>query len=186
MTAYRKAVWFVRGLREFTINGFLEAQKKFEPLDTDVYNNLSGKSYMVTGANSGIGKSVSVELAKRGATVHMVCRDKTRGEEAQKELLDVSPNKEIHLHLLDMSVPQKVWEFATSFASSGRPLNVLVNNAGAMVNERTVSEDGLEKNFAINTLGTYILTTGLISVLEKSESPRVITVSSGETFVLIH
>lgn len=179
MTAYRKTVWFVRGLREYTINGFLEARKKFESLDSDVYNNLSGKSFMVTGANSGIGKSVSLELAKRGATVHMVCRDKARGEAAQKETLDVSSNKEVHLHLLDMSVPQKVWDFASSFAASGRHLNGLVNNAGCMVNDRTVSEDGLEKNFATNTLGTYILTSVLITVLEKSENPRIITVSSG-------
>jgi dehydrogenase/reductase SDR family protein 12 len=112
----------------------------------------------------------------------MVCRDKTRGEEAQQELLEASPNKEVHLvhlHLLDMSMPRKVWEFALNFAASGKTLNVLVNNAGCMVNERVVSEDGLEKNFATNTLGTYILTTGLISTLEKSEEPRIITVSSG-------
>ena len=185
MTAYRKTVWFVRGLREYTINGFLEARKKFESLDSDVYNNLSGKSFMVTGANSGIGKSVSLELAKRGATVHMVCRDKARGEAAQKETLDVSSNKEVHLHLLDMSVPQKVWDFASSFAASGRHLNGLVNNAGCMVNDRTVSEDGLEKNFATNTLGTYILTSVLITVLEKSGNPRIITVSSGVRFIFI-
>ncbi|CAB4031625.1 Hypothetical predicted protein [Paramuricea clavata] len=178
-TVYRKTVWFVRGLREYTLNGYLEAKKKFEDLDTDTYKDLNGKAYMVTGANSGIGKSVSLELAKRGATVHMVCRDKTRGEEAHQELLEASPNKEVHLHLLDMSMPRKVWEFALNFAASGKTLNVLVNNAGCMVNERVVSEDGLEKNFATNTLGTYILTTGLISTLEKSEEPRIITVSSG-------
>ena len=108
-----------------------------------------------------------------------VCRDKTRGEQAQQELLEASPNKEVHLHLLDMSMPRKVWEFALNFAASGKSLNGLVNNAGCMVNERTVTEDGLEKNFATNTLGTYILTSGLISTLEKSEEPRIITVSSG-------
>ena len=178
-TIYRKSVWFVRGLREYTLNGYLEAKKKFEDLNTDGYKDLSGKAYMVTGANSGIGKCVSLELAKRGAIVHMVCRDKTRGEAAQQELLEVSPNKEVHLHLLDMSLPRKVWEFALKFAASGKTLNGLVNNAGCMVNERVVSEDGLEKNFATNTLGTYILTTGLISTLEKSEEPRIITVSSG-------
>ena len=178
-TIYRKTVWFVRGLREYTLNGYLEAHKKFEDLNADAYKDLSGKAYMVTGANSGIGKCVSLELAKRGATVHMVCRDKTRGEQAQQEILEASPNKEVHLHLLDMSMPRKVWEFALNFAASGKTLNGLVNNAGCMVNERTVSEDGLEKNFATNTLGTYILTTGLISTLEKSEEPRIVTVSSG-------
>lgn len=178
-TVYRKSVWFVRGLREYTLNGYLEAKKKFEDLNSEAYKDLSGKAYMVTGANSGIGKSVSLDLAKRGATVYMVCRDKVRGEEAQQEILKVSPHKEIYLHLLDMSMPRKVWEFALNFAASGKTLNCLVNNAGCMVNDRVISDDGLEKNFATNALGTYILTTGLISTLEKSEEPRVITVSSG-------
>lgn len=181
-TIYRKGVWFVRGLREYTLNGHLEAKRKFEDLNADIYKDLSGRAYMVTGANSGIGKCVSLELAKRGATVHMVCRDKTRGEQAQQELLEASPNKEVHLHLLDMSMPKKVWEFALNFAESGKSLNGLVNNAGCMVNERTVTEEGLEKNFATNSLGTYILTTGLIGALEKSKEPRIITVSSGRCF----
>lgn len=179
-TVYRKSVWFVRGLREYTLNGFLDAKKKFEDLNSDIYKDLSDQAFMVTGANSGIGKCVSYELAKRGATVHMVCRDKKRGEEAQSQLLEVSPQKEVHLHLLDMSMPKKVWEFAQKFAASGKPLNALVNNAGCMVNDKTTTDDGLEKNFATNTLGTYILTTGLISVLEKSKHPRIITVSSGK------
>ena len=179
-TFYRKMVLLFRGLRHYTSSGYLEAQKNFEEdLNAEAYKDMSGKAYMVTGANSGIGKCVSLELAKRGATVHMVCRDKTRGEQAQQELLEASPNKEVHLHLLDMSMPRKVWEFALNFAASGKSLNVLVNNAGCMVNERNVTEDGLEKNFATNTLGTYILTTGLISTLEKREEPRIITVSSG-------
>ena len=177
MTFYRNIVWFTKGLREYTKNGYLSAAKHFDPKDLD--GDQSSRSFMITGANSGIGKETALYLAKKGATVHMVCRDQTRGEQARKEVTEASNNDKVRLHLLDMSEPRKVFEFAQTFAASGSPLHVLVNNAGCMVNSREVSEDGLEKNFATNTLGAYILTTELIPVLMKHDSPRVVTVSSG-------
>ncbi|XP_043927613.1 dehydrogenase/reductase SDR family member 12 isoform X3 [Protopterus annectens] len=82
-----------------------------------------------------------------------------------------------------MSNPRRIWQFAQKFSQENKSLNVLVNNAGCMVNQRELTEDGLEKNFATNTLGTYILTTALIPLLETSEAPRVITVSSGGMLV---
>ena len=177
-TVYRGSVWFIKGLREYTKNGFLAAEKHFVPgaLDTDI----SQRSFMITGANSGIGKETALALAKKGATVHMVCRNETRGNEAKTEIIETSGNQNIFLHILDMSNPCKIVEFVNGFAESGRELHVLVNNAGCMINAREVTEDGFEKNFATNTLGTFILTTQLLPVLEKSESPRVIVVSSGE------
>ncbi|XP_015247691.1 PREDICTED: dehydrogenase/reductase SDR family member 12 [Cyprinodon variegatus] len=77
-----------------------------------------------------------------------------------------------------MSSARQVWAFAQSFSENNQ-LHVLINNAGCMVNQRELTEEGLEKNFATNTLGTYILTTALIPALKKVEDPRVITVSSG-------
>lgn len=79
-----------------------------------------------------------------------------------------------------MSNPKKVLEFASEFKQSGKPLNVLVNNAGCMVNERTVNEYNLEVNFATNTFGTYILTESLMELLKTQENPQVITVTSGK------
>ncbi|XP_042305757.1 dehydrogenase/reductase SDR family member 12 [Sceloporus undulatus] len=81
-----------------------------------------------------------------------------------------------------MSDPKGIWKFAEQFKNEHR-LNVLINNAGCMINKRELTEDGLEKNFATNTLGTYILTTVLLSLLEKEDDPRVITVSSGGMLV---
>jgi dehydrogenase/reductase SDR family protein 12 len=78
-----------------------------------------------------------------------------------------------------MSKPRSVYEFAKEFTSSNKPLNILVNNAGCMVNERQLVEGDLESNFATNTLGTYILTKALLPVIAKSEKPRIIIVSSG-------
>ncbi|XP_062861982.1 dehydrogenase/reductase SDR family member 12 isoform X2 [Trichomycterus rosablanca] len=81
-----------------------------------------------------------------------------------------------------MSSPRGVWEFASDFTKN-HSVNVLINNAGCMVNQRELTEDGLEKNFATNTLGSYILTTAMIPALKNSEDPRVITVSSGGMLV---
>ncbi|XP_061290665.1 dehydrogenase/reductase SDR family member 12 isoform X3 [Bos javanicus] len=88
----------------------------------------------------------------------------------------------IFLHIVDLSLPKSVWKFVENFKQE-HTLNVLINNAGCMVNKRELTEDGLEKNFATNTLGVYVLTTALIPVLEKEHDPRVITVSSGGMLV---
>jgi len=78
-----------------------------------------------------------------------------------------------------MSEPKNVHQFTREFVESGKPLHAVVNNAGAMINTRELTEDGLETNFATNTLGTYLLTTGLLGHLEKHDSPQVVTVTSG-------
>ncbi|KAM4559428.1 dehydrogenase/reductase SDR family member 12 [Odontesthes bonariensis] len=176
MTMFRNAVWFVKGLQEYTKSGYEAAAKHFTSTDLDV--NLSGRSFMVTGANSGIGKAAAQEIASRGGTVHMVCRNKGRAEAAKDEIVEQSKNQNIHVHIVDMSSAGQVWAFAQNF-SQNNVLHVLINNAGCMVNQRELTEEGLEKNFATNTLGTYILTTALIPALKKVEDPRVITVSSG-------
>lgn len=181
-TAYRGVVWFAKGYREYTKKGFLAAEKNFVPGALDV--DISQRSFMVTGANSGIGKETALALAQKGATVHLVCRNETRGNEAKTEIVEATGNQNVFLHILDMSQPRKIVDFVHGFAESGKVLNVLVNNAGCMVNTREVTEDGFEKNFATNTLGTFILTTQLLPLLEKNESPRVITVSSGKTVLL--
>lgn len=176
MSIYRNAVWFVKGLQEYTKCGYESAAKHFTPGDLDV--NVSGRSYMITGANSGIGKATAQEIANRGGTIHMVCRNQERADAAKTEIVEQSKNQNIHVHIVDMSNIRQVWEFAQNF-SQNNTLHVLINNAGCMVNQREVTDEGLEKNFATNTLGTYVLTTALIPALKKVEDPRVITVSSG-------
>ncbi|XP_043927612.1 dehydrogenase/reductase SDR family member 12 isoform X2 [Protopterus annectens] len=171
MSIYRNAVWFMKGLSEYTKSGYEAAAKHFIPSDLEV--NVTGRSFMITGANSGIGKAVATAIAKRGGIVHMVCRNKDRAEEAKEEIVKESSNENVFVHILDMSNPRRIWQFAQKFSQENKSLNVLVNNAGCMVNQRELTEDGLEKNFATNTLGTYILTTALIPLLETSEAPRV-------------
>ncbi|CAJ0917853.1 unnamed protein product [Ranitomeya imitator] len=180
MSVYRNTVWFVKGLREYTKGGYEAAAKHFAAEDLQV--DVTGRSYMITGANSGIGKATALAIAKKGGTIHLVCRNKHRAEEAQKEIIAGSGNQSVSVHLLDMSNPKEVWEFAEKFKTENR-LHVLVNNAGCMVNNRELTEDGIEKNFATNVLGTYILTKALLPALEKEEDARVVTVSSGGMLV---
>lgn len=177
MSLYRNTIFIFKGLREFGKSGYASASKKFDSNALEV--DVSNQAFMITGANSGIGKAAALAIAKKGGTVHMVCRNPERGETAQKEITEESGNNNIHLHILDMSDCQKVCQFAQEFAESGKSINVLVNNAGCMVNEREVTPDGLEKNFATNTMGTYLLTTMLLSCLKQNRNSRVITVSSG-------
>ncbi|XP_029493840.1 dehydrogenase/reductase SDR family member 12-like [Oncorhynchus nerka] len=180
MSFYRNAVWFVKGLQEYTKSGYEAAAKQFNTGDLDV--NLSGRSFVITGANSGIGKATAHEIAKRGGIVHLVCRNKERAQEAKEELVEHSKNQNVHVHIVDMSSARQVWEFAESFSKSNS-IHVLINNAGCMVNQKELTEEGVEKNFATNTLGTFILTTALIPALKQAQDPRVITVSSGGMLV---
>merc|ERR1711884_444497 len=97
MSIYRNLVWFTKGMSEYTKPGYQSAAKSFRESDLDV--DLKDRSIMITGANSGIGKVCALEVAKRGATVHMVCRSKQRGEDAQSEIKQASENDNVHLHI---------------------------------------------------------------------------------------
>ena len=110
----------------------------------------------------------------------MICRNPKFALEAQIEIQDVSKNQNIYAHIVNMSDPKAVLVFANRFKE---PLNVLINNAGCMINKRILTQDGFEKNFATNTLGTHVLTQNLIPNLRKTnldQKSRVIIVSSGE------
>ena len=105
----------------------------------------------------------------------MVCRNPKFAEEAKNEIKDATKNENIFIHILDLSDTKAIVKFATEF---DQDVNVLINNAGCMVNERTITESGLEKNFATNTLGTHILTEK-IAGKGSTKLARVVIVSSG-------
>lgn len=181
MSLYRNVVWFAKGMLEYTRSGFESAAKSFNPADLEV--NCAGQSYIVTGANSGLGKAITMALAKRGGTVHMLCRNEEKANKARDEIIEVSGNQNLHVHIVDLSEPKQIHQFAQSFINSNENLNVLINNAGTMVNNRSINSEGLELNFATNSLGVHILTKALIPLLNNSVEPRVITISSGGMLV---
>ncbi|XP_046393343.1 dehydrogenase/reductase SDR family member 12-like [Ischnura elegans] len=174
---YRLMVWYLKGKREYTRLGYEAAAKNFREDDLKV--DCKGKVYVITGANSGIGKSVALEVAKKGGVVHMVCRNRQYAETAKNEIVEASGNQDVHVHILDLSVPRDVVKFANEFQETVNHCHVLVNNAGCMLHEKQVDADGLEKNFATNSLGTHILTRKLLPLLKKAEKSRVVNVASG-------
>lgn len=182
MTVYRTGVFMIKGLKEFTKNGYNESAKAFKSTDLDV--DLTGKIVMITGANSGIGKSAAVGLASKGAEIHMVCRNMERANTAKDEVISITSNQKVYVHKLDMSNTKDVYQFASKFQEDHNRLNVLINNAGCMVHKREfIGDKEVETNFATNTLGTYVLTEQLLPLLKQSDSPRVITVSSGGMYL---
>nr|XP_020451572.1 dehydrogenase/reductase SDR family member 12-like isoform X2 [Monopterus albus] len=181
MSLYRNTIWFLNGIHQYTRTGYEAASKDFDPKDLDL--SIVGRSFMITGANSGIGKAAATAIAKKGGTVHMVCRNKDKAEDARAVIVNESGNTEVYIHIVDISETRKVWEFAEAFKKQYPSLNVLINNAGCMVHKREVNTEGLERNFATNTMGVYVLTQTLTPLLQKSQDPRVIIVSSGGMLV---
>jgi len=140
--------------------------------------SMEGKICIITGANSGIGKATAIGLAKMNATIVMMCRSKERGEDAQKEIIELTGNKKVDLFLCDLSSQESIRKFVSEFKSKYQKLHVLINNAGIMLSKRVTSVDGFEMNLAVNYLAPFILTNLLLDVLKKSAPSRIINVSS--------
>lgn len=139
---------------------------------------MNGKICVVTGANSGIGKETAIGLARKGATVIAVCRDKSRGEAAVAEIKAASGTPNVSLMLCDLSSQASIRAFAAELKASHPRIDVLVNNAGAIMPKRVLSEDGIELTFALNHLGYFLLTNLLLDTLKASAPSRIINVSS--------
>ena len=139
---------------------------------------MNGRICLVTGANSGIGRTAALGLAKTGATVIMVCRDRDRGEAARLDIVAQSRNDSIDLMLADLSSQSAIRNLADQFRQKYDGLHVLLNNAGSLMSRRTTTEDGFETTFAVNHLGYFLLTLSLIDILKASAPSRIVNVSS--------
>ncbi len=140
---------------------------------------MKGQTCLITGANSGIGKVMALEIAKEEAKVVMVCRSKERGEAARQEIVNESHSKSVELMLADLSSMQEVRNLAKEFKRNHDSLHVLINNAALWPNKRMLTVDGLEMQFAINHLSHFLLTNLLLDVIKSSAPARIVNVSSG-------
>src|SRR5450755_4185502 len=138
---------------------------------------MSGEVCVVTGATSGIGKATAVALARRGAQVVLVARDRGRGEAAAAELAAVG-GPAPRLEVADLASMEQVRALADRLGALDR-IDVMVNNAGLMAGQRRVTADGLDEVFAVNHLAPFLLTTLLLGKLAAAGPARVITVASG-------
>jgi len=167
--------------------------------------SMQGKICMVTGATSGIGKATAMELARMGATVVMVSRDRAKGEAVQSEIKTKSGNDTVALSLIerhaatplsrlptvsgmkginvdlllaDLSSQASIRQLAENFQQHYAQLHVLINNAGVSMFARQETVDGLETTFAVNQLAPFLLTNLLLDVLKASAPARIVNVSS--------
>ncbi|XP_046876018.1 dehydrogenase/reductase SDR family member 13 [Hypomesus transpacificus] len=137
---------------------------------------LHGKVVIVTGANTGIGKTTALDLARRGGRVILACRDKRRAEEAILDIVKETGNREVVFMALDLGSMQSVRSFAENFLKSESRLDILINNAGLMSGGQTV--DGVGMIFGVNHLGHFLLTLLLLERLKEGGPSRVVTVAS--------
>ncbi|MDA5284504.1 SDR family oxidoreductase [Streptomyces sp. NPDC054904] len=140
----------------------------------------SGKTVVVTGANSGTGKEAARRLAEAGAHVVLAVRTPAKGERARAEILARHPHARLEVRRIDLADLASVAAFADGILADGAPLDLLVNNAGVMAPPtRMTTADGFELQLGSNFLGPLALTVRLLPALLAAPSPRVTTMSSG-------
>ncbi|XP_053177599.1 dehydrogenase/reductase SDR family member 13-like [Scomber japonicus] len=137
---------------------------------------LAGKTAIVTGSNTGIGRTTALDLAKRGARVILACRNKEKAEAAAFDIRRESGNTQVLFMQLDLASFKSVRNFAETFLKTEPRLDLLINNAGVMGPGRT--EDGFGVAFGVNHLGHFLLTNLLLERLQQSGSGRVVTVAA--------
>lgn len=140
--------------------------------------DLSGKTAVVTGANSGIGFWTAFHLAERGARVVMAVRNPQRGGQAQAKMLAMRPGLRLEIIPLDLASLESGRDFVAVFDERYTALDILVNNAGVMAIPFRRTADGFEMQFGVNHLGHFALTGLLIPRLRAATAARVVTVSS--------
>ncbi|GJP44505.1 hypothetical protein CLOM_g3898 [Closterium sp. NIES-68] len=199
MQVLRNALFLAYGNANFTRSAFLKRAKSFEDADEKAaesagavapepaaaadarrQRDMEGRVCVVTGGNQGIGRAAATAMAQRGATVHIVCRNEARGAAAASEIAAQTGNDQVFLQVCDLSSLAQIRALVTRLVSLDSPVHVLVNNAGVMEHERKTSPDGFELNFAVNVLGTFVLTEALLPLLQRAApEAKVITVATG-------
>jgi NAD(P)-dependent dehydrogenase (short-subunit alcohol dehydrogenase family) len=139
---------------------------------------MTGKVCVVTGASSGIGLETAVALARAGAHVAAVCRLPEKGERAVTEIRRRSRSPNVVLFVADLSSQRAVRALAAQLLAAFPRLDVLVNNAGVIMGDRVLTEDGLETTFAVNHLAGFLLVRLLESKLRASAPSRIVNVAS--------
>jgi len=159
----------------FDRSGYERHQRMFRQDDLDV--DARGRVCLVTGANSGIGFATAEALARRGASVWLLCRDAGRGRRALRELRLRTGSDALELAQVDVSDLASLRRFADGWGPT--PVDVLIHNAGVLPDARQVNSTGIESTLATNVIGPFVLTQLLWARLAASAAARVIFVSSG-------
>jgi dehydrogenase/reductase SDR family member 12 len=166
-------------LFSFNRMGFELNRQGFEV--DDLPRDAGGRVALVTGANSGIGRAASFELARRGFDLWLLCRDPVRGQEARDAIARECGEGRVHLALVDMSDLGSIRRFSEECPL--RQVDVLVHNAGVLPPEKRLTAEGVELTFATSVIGPFALTVLLLARLARSSDARVIFVASGGLYL---
>ncbi|XP_038156859.1 retinol dehydrogenase 13-like [Cyprinodon tularosa] len=139
---------------------------------------IKGKTVVITGANTGIGKATAQELATRGGRIIMGCRDMEKCETAAKEIRGKTLNPHVYACHLDLASMKSIREFAEKINQEEKRVDILINNAGVMRCPAGKTEDGFDIQFGVNHLGHFLLTNLLLEKLKESAPSRVINLAS--------
>jgi len=163
------------GMLMFSRYGY-ELSKK---LWTDPVDTLYGKKVVLTGGTSGIGKAAAFKLAEKKAFLTIVARNREKAEQVQQEIIKKTGNPHIDFLIADLSLMHDIKHVAEKLKTAKKSIDILINNAGALFNERKQTSEGLEQTFATDLLGVFYLTMLLKDALAQSRGSRIINVSSG-------
>ncbi|XP_014484990.1 PREDICTED: retinol dehydrogenase 14 isoform X2 [Dinoponera quadriceps] len=142
-------------------------------------SRMDGKTVIITGCTSGIGRETAKNLAKRGARLIMACRNTDKANQLKDEITKETNNSNIVVRMLDLSSLQSIREFAKQINREEARLDVLIHNAGtAETFRKKVTEDGLEMTMATNYFGPFLLTHLLIDLLKRSKPSRIVVIAS--------
>lgn len=140
---------------------------------------MDGKVVVITGGTSGIGQVAATELARQGARIILVARDRARAAQALADVNAAGPGVAHRAVYADLASIAETRRVAAEIAVAEPRIDVLVNNAGALFNQRRMSPDGLEMTFAVNHMAYFVLTEGLLPTLLASGAARIVNTASG-------
>jgi NAD(P)-dependent dehydrogenase (short-subunit alcohol dehydrogenase family)/carbon monoxide dehydrogenase subunit G len=167
------------GALGFTRFGYAHRKKSWRPIS----ERLEGRTAVVTGATSGLGRVVAAELAALGARVVLVGRSREKLDRALAEIQEESGNFDVAAEQADLSLMSEVRALAGRLLEREKAIHILVNNAAVLPAEKTMTAEGLETAFATNLLSPWLLTRLLIPRLEASAPARIVNVSSGGMYL---
>lgn len=144
------------------------------------------KTVVITGGNSGIGLAIAHEVARRGATVCLACRDQRKAQVAREEIVHATPGARVELYALDLASFDAIDHFVRTFSARHDRLDALINNAGAVPTRQQYTSEGFELQFGANYLGPFLLTHRLLPLLQVAADEggpgrgdaRIVTMSS--------
>ncbi|MGQ9799634.1 MAG: SDR family NAD(P)-dependent oxidoreductase, partial [Ignavibacterium sp.] len=139
---------------------------------------MKNKTVIITGANKGIGKEATKQIAKLGAKVYMACRSLDSANQVRDEIIKETGNPNVFVKHLDLASVDSIQKFAESFKQDEKKLDVLINNAGLWTKTKKLTELNVEQTFAVNVLGHHLLTKLLLDELKNAAPSRIINTAS--------